>query len=147
VTAGWIDFTTDERPVVLLTASGKAVLFGQGPIRFLLPSERSALRAGGRPSAPGTRKRRQAVVATNPEDAALFDALRARRLELARAEGMPPYVVASDRTLRELAEVRPLSIAQLQGIYGIGPAKAAKYGDALLDVVKAAALGSRVARS
>jgi ATP-dependent DNA helicase RecQ len=56
---------------------------------------------------------------------------------------MPPYVIASDRTLRELAEVRPLSIAQLQGIYGIGPAKAARYGDALLDVVKAAALGRR----
>ena len=145
VTAGWIDFTSDERPVVLLTPSGKAVLFGQGPVRFLLPPERSA-RIGGRPSAPGTRKRRQAVVATNPGDAALFDALRARRLELARADGMPPYVVASDRTLRELAEVRPLSIAQLQGIYGIGPAKAARYGDALLDVVKAAALGTRVGR-
>jgi ATP-dependent DNA helicase RecQ len=82
-------------------------------------------------------------MSTSPEDTALFDALRARRLELARAEGMPPYVVASDRTLRELAEIRPLSIAQLQEIYGIGPAKAARYGEALLDVVKAAALGSR----
>ena len=83
------------------------------------------------------RKRRQAVVSTSPEDAALFDALRARRLELARAEGMPPYVVASDRTLRELAEVRPRSIAQLQEIYGIGPAKAARYGAALLAVLQA----------
>jgi ATP-dependent DNA helicase RecQ len=145
VTAGWIDFTSDERPVVLLTPAGKTVLFGQGPVRFLLPPERSG-RAAARSSAPGTRKRRQVVVSTNPEDTALFDALRARRLELARAEGMPPYVVASDRTLRELAEVRPLSIAQLQGIYGIGPAKAARYGEALLDVVKGAALGSRGSR-
>ena len=72
------------------------------------------------------------VVTTSPEDMALFEALRTRRLELARADGMPPYVVASDRTLRELAEVRPRSIAQLQGIYGIGPAKTARYGEALL---------------
>jgi ATP-dependent DNA helicase RecQ len=76
-------------------------------------------------------------VSTSPEDAALFEALRARRLELARAEGMPPYVVASDRTLRELAEVRPRSIAQLQEIYGIGPAKAARYGEELLAVLRA----------
>ena len=144
VTAGWIDFTTDERPVVLLTPAGKAVLFAQGPVRLLLPPERTE-RVRGRPSAAGSR-RRQVVVSTNPEDTALFEALRARRLELARAEGMPPYVVASDRTLRELAEVRPVSIAQLHGIYGIGPAKAARYGEALLDVVKGAALGSRGAR-
>jgi len=145
VTAGWIDFTTDERPVVLLTSAGKAVLFAQGPVRFLLPPEHSE-RVRGRSSAAGSRKRRQVVVTTHPEDTALFEALRARRLELARAEGMPPYVVASDRTLRELAEVRPLSIAQLQGIYGIGPAKAARYGEALLDVVKGAALGTRGTR-
>lgn len=135
VTAGWIDFTTDERPVVLLTPAGKTVLFGQGPVRFLLPPERS-VRSGGRQSATGTRKRRETVVLTNPEDTVLFDALRARRLELARAEGMPPYVVASDRTLRELAEVRPRSIAQLQEIYGIGATKAARYGEAFLDVVR-----------
>jgi len=135
VTAGWIDFTTDERPVVLLTPAGKTVLFGEGPVRFLLPPEHSA-RPRGRPSAPGSRKRRQVVVSTNPEDTALFEALRARRLELARAEGMPPYVVASDRTLRELAEVKPVSIAQLQGIYGIGATKAARYGEAFLDVVR-----------
>ena len=135
VTAGWIDFTSDERPVVLLTAAGKGVLFGNGPVRFLLPPARSG-RLAAPPNAAATRKRRQAVVSTNPEDVALFDALRARRLELARAEGMPPYVVASDRTLRELAEVRPKSLAQLQGIYGIGPAKAARYGEELLAVVR-----------
>jgi ATP-dependent DNA helicase RecQ len=144
VTAGWIDFTSDDRPVVLLTASGRTVLFAPGPVRFLLPPDHA-----GRMEAPPAgqrRKRRQVVVSTSPEDSALFDALRARRLELARAEGMPPYVVASDRTLRELAEIRPLSLTQLQGIYGIGPAKAARYGEALLAVVKSAALGVRAGR-
>ncbi len=72
----------------------------------------------------------------DPAASALFDALRARRLELARKEQVPPYVVASDRTLREMAEFRPRSIRALEGVYGIGPAKAAKYGEALLEVVR-----------
>ncbi|MBC7897936.1 MAG: HRDC domain-containing protein, partial [Cytophagaceae bacterium] len=37
---------------------------------------------------------------------------------------------------RELAEVRPRTLGQLDGIYGIGPAKAAKYGETLLDVLR-----------
>jgi ATP-dependent DNA helicase RecQ len=113
------------------------VLFGEGPVRFLLPPARAA-RLTAPTSGTGRRKRGQAVASTNPEDTALFEALRARRLELARADGMPPYVVASDRTLRELAEIRPRSITQLQEIYGIGPAKAARYGEALLAVVRSA---------
>lgn len=138
VTAGWIDFTSAERPVVLLTPSGKAVLFGEGPVRFLLPpASAGRLRPPSTStSTSGGRKRRGVVVSTNPADTALFEALRTKRLELARAEGLPPYVVASDRTLRELAEVRPRTAAQLQGIYGIGPAKAARYGDALLAVIQ-----------
>lgn len=49
---------------------------------------------------------------------------------------MPPYVVASDRTLRELAELKPRNLAALEGIYGIGPAKAARYGKDLLAVLR-----------
>ena len=60
----------------------------------------------------------------------------ARRLELARSERVPPYVVASDRTLHEIAEVRPKTLADLEGIYGIGAAKVARYGASFIDVVR-----------
>ncbi len=55
VTAGWVDFTGGDRPMVALTQAGKTVLFGQGPVRLLLPSDqpRSRERArssGGKPS-------------------------------------------------------------------------------------------------
>ena len=138
VTAGWVDFTSGERPLVLLTPAGKAVLFGSGPVRLLLPPEQSA-RGRTRSNAAverGTR-RRIAAPTLDSADAALFDALRAHRLETARADRVPPYVVASDRTLRELAELRPRTLADLESIYGIGPAKAAKYGEAFLAVVRA----------
>ena len=69
---------------------------------------------------------------------ALFEALRAFRIETARREGVPPYVIASDRTLRDLALLRPANRSELLLVHGIGPAKAERYGEALLRVVKTA---------
>ncbi len=138
VTAGWVDFTTGERPLILLTPAGKKVLFADGPVRLLLPAEEADR---GRPRSGGsTRSRRRTGEdeTLEPRDAALFEALRARRLDLARTGRVPPYVVASDRTLRELATQRPGTVAELEGIYGIGPAKADKYGDELLAVIREA---------
>jgi ATP-dependent DNA helicase RecQ len=68
-------------------------------------------------------------------DRALFDALRGYRLKRASASGVPPYVVASDRTLREIAAQRPRTIDELLVIHGIGPTKAKRYGKGLLKVV------------
>jgi len=141
VTAGWVDFTPGERPMVLLTPAGKTVLFATGPVRLLLPPEQIASRdtashGAGSGRATGRRRRNDTPATMDPAATALFDALRARRLELARSERVPPYVIASDRTLREMAEFRPRSIRALEGVFGIGPAKAAKYGEALLEVVR-----------
>jgi ATP-dependent DNA helicase RecQ len=137
VTAGWVDFTAGDRPVVLLTPAGKGVVFDDGPVRFLLPPEATRPERGPRRRGQ-TRRDRAPVASLDPAAAALFEALRARRLALAREGGVPPYVVASDRTLRELAEVRPTSVAGLESIFGIGPAKAAKYGERLLEVLRGA---------
>jgi len=138
VTAGWVDFTGGDRPMVALTAAGKGVLFATGPVRLLLPSDQPRRERGKASSAPRGSRTRADVSELSAEDAALFQALRARRLELARAEHVPPYVVASDRTLHEIAELRPRTVSALEGIYGIGAAKAARYGDALVEVVREA---------
>ena len=53
---------------------------------------------------------------------------------------MPAYVVAPDRTLEEMAAVRPTSKAALVAIHGMGPERARRYGHALLDAVRALAL-------
>jgi superfamily II DNA helicase RecQ len=73
-----------------------------------------------------------------PLDAAgekVFEALRAWRLERARKDGLSPYIVAYDRSLRQVARERPASLEDLQGIQGFGPAKAIKYGPELLEVL------------
>jgi ATP-dependent DNA helicase RecQ len=69
----------------------------------------------------------------------LFEALRVHRLEVARAHAVPPYVVASDRTLRDVAMLRPRDMEELLQAHGIGPAKAARFGEGILGVVADAA--------
>jgi ATP-dependent DNA helicase RecQ len=65
-------------------------------------------------------------------DDGLVMALKAWRLEQARLQGVPPYVVFHDRTLMELAARRPLDRDELATIGGIGAAKLERYGDGLL---------------
>ena len=68
----------------------------------------------------------------------MFAALRRLRQELARAESVPAFVVASDRTLRDVALLRPRSLDELKLAHGIGPAKAERYGRQLLEAIAAA---------
>ncbi|MYE06455.1 MAG: RecQ family ATP-dependent DNA helicase, partial [Chloroflexi bacterium] len=69
------------------------------------------------------------------EEDRLFEALRQRRLQLSRDEGVSAFVVASNRELAELARVKPRSPADLEAIRGFGRRKVEKYGPALLQVI------------
>jgi ATP-dependent DNA helicase RecQ len=65
----------------------------------------------------------------------LFDRLRAWRSRRARDDGVPPYVVFHDRTLGEIAERAPATLAELAEIGGVGPTKLDRYGEEVLEVV------------
>jgi ATP-dependent DNA helicase RecQ len=71
----------------------------------------------------------------NDDDRRLFEALRAVRLEMAREQNVPPYVIFHDKTLRELASKRPTSLFALSNISGVGQSKMERYGDAFLQVI------------
>src|SRR5215468_9800514 len=96
--AGWIDLTTTQYPVPYVTQIGWEVMKGSKPARIVLP-ERVRPRPAPRPKA--------VLPALGPEDAKLVEALRAHRLETARKANVPAYVIASDRTLLELASKKP----------------------------------------
>jgi DNA helicase-2/ATP-dependent DNA helicase PcrA len=70
-----------------------------------------------------------------PPDERLAGELRAWRLERARRDEVPPYVVFSDRTLRELASMRPTSPTELLAIHGFGSTKVRRYGPELLGLL------------
>ncbi|TFG95969.1 MAG: ATP-dependent DNA helicase RecQ, partial [Myxococcales bacterium] len=147
VTAGWVDFEGDRRPVVRLTEAGRAVMHADRPARIELPdrgragvgrSDRAATRAIGEGASPSRSERRPGVEALDlcAGDRVLWEALRAQRLALARAAGVPPYVVAHDRTLAEIVRWKPRTPADLEPLYGMGPARIARYGEGLLAVVQ-----------
>jgi ATP-dependent DNA helicase RecQ len=77
-------------------------------------------------------------LALEPAEKQLFDALRARRAEIARDESLPAYIVFSDRTLAEIAKRRPHSLAAFIEVSGVGPAKLERYGEKFLAVVRQA---------
>lgn len=155
VTAGWVVFSGDDRPLVLLTEAGKAVMEGRMPARVLLPerllpgtrdrkrsrAERSSAGypasnvSAPRPAGEATVLREEDPLA-DESTRSLFEALRAHRLSVARSEAVPPFVVASDRTLRDLARLRPRTESELLEAHGMGPVKAARYGAGFLSVIK-----------
>jgi ATP-dependent DNA helicase RecQ len=65
-----------------------------------------------------------------------FEALRSWRLQQAREQGVPPYVVFHDRTLIEIAAREPLSLEALGSVAGVGQAKLDRYGEAVLAVLR-----------
>jgi DNA helicase-2/ATP-dependent DNA helicase PcrA len=120
-----------------ISASGKSV--SRRPSRFLtslgLPQPAAA---DGSRTHPGPRERQPAGAARarlGADDAALFDALRAWRLERARADKVSPFIVAYDTVIAEIAERRPGSEQELLAIPGIGPGKVARYGQEILAIV------------
>lgn len=112
----------------------------RGEQRIALRRDPAAKKDKGR-SAPGSGSvggsggggRRAAL--ESPQDEALFQALRARRLELAKEQGVPPYVIFHDATLAEIATRRPHDLTALAEVPGVGASKLERYGAAFLAVV------------
>ncbi len=71
-----------------------------------------------------------------PCDQHLFEALRIRRLQLARAHGVPPYVIFHDSALREMATLRPTNEHSLSAIGGVGEQKLARFGELFIEVIR-----------
>jgi len=71
-----------------------------------------------------------------PGDARLFEELRSMRKSLAEAGGVPPYVIFHDATLREIARLKPRDEEELGQVAGIGAAKLARYGGAVLQALR-----------
>ncbi len=109
------------------------------------PGARGLLKGGERlslvipPKRLRSKKRGEAPTVANPADHPLFEALRARRRDIAKDAGVPPYVIFHDSVLRDMAARRPTSRAELAVLSGIGARKLDAYGDAFLQVIRDAA--------
>ncbi|SMB93461.1 DNA helicase RecQ [Deinococcus hopiensis] len=123
--------SADEHQGLRATGKARALLKGEETLTLreeaLMPKparssrERSA-RAGRAP--------------VDAADAPLFGALRQWRLSKAREQGVPPYVIFSDATLKTVAELRPDSLHTLGSVSGVGARKLESYGAEVLEVVR-----------
>jgi ATP-dependent DNA helicase RecQ len=113
---------------LVLTDAARPVLRGGERVMMKLPAQREAKKRRGGGAAAGA--------AARSTHGALFEALRRYRLELAHAAGAAPYTIFHDRTLEEIAALKPATLDMLSHCYGIGVIKLEKYGPAVLDLVK-----------
>jgi ATP-dependent DNA helicase RecQ len=121
----------EEYPILTLTSKGRALLKDPTSCPDLtLVRQRTPSR-----TTPPARSRAEAE-SWQGVDRALFDRLRAVRLEIARARGVPPYVVFHDATLREMARLRPMSIETLLTVRGVGARKADDLGETFLRAIR-----------
>jgi ATP-dependent DNA helicase RecQ len=118
-----------------LTPASREVLRGEREVR--LRREAEPRRGGGRKPRAGAGAGAVATDAMAPEDATLFEALRALRAELAREQNLPAYVIFHDATLRAMATQRPRSLDELARVNGVGASKLERYGERMLAVIRA----------
>ncbi|HZZ67739.1 MAG TPA: HRDC domain-containing protein, partial [Phenylobacterium sp.] len=122
----------DGRPLVGVGDADavRAVFRGERRVQIQTRAEAPAK------AARRTRKGARDAIAVSPADQALFEALRAWRSREAKSQHVPPYVIFHDRTLTEIAGVKPGGRAALERINGVGEGKLARYGAAVLEVVR-----------
>ena len=111
-----------------LTEASRSVLRGACEVRLRrdTPAPRKRLRESPAPAAR---------TALGSEHQALFDALRARRRELAREQGVPPYVIFHDVTLEAMAEQQPRTLEAFAALPGVGEKKLERYATTFINVV------------
>lgn len=118
VAEGYMRLSEGQYPTVSLTASALPVLEGKESIT-------QRVRATVKQSSEG------AFTAASP----LFEALKQWRREAAAKEGVPPFMIFFDATLRDIANARPASVDELLNVKGIGAAKGNKYGQAIIRII------------
>ena len=112
-----------------LTEESRSVLRGGCEVRLRRDAETPGKRRRGSPAAPAAHS------ALGPDLQSLFDALRARRRELASAQGVPPYVIFHDTTLEAMAEHQPTTREEFAELPGVGEKKLERYAETFIEVI------------
>ena len=113
-----------------VTDAGRQVLKGAAPFvlrKDTLKPRRKAARGAAAAAA---------LAEGGEADVALFEALKKRRIELAKEQQVPAYVVFADRSLLDMARRKPKTRAEMSQVHGVGEAKLAQYGEVFLAVIR-----------
>jgi ATP-dependent DNA helicase RecQ len=128
VAAGLLE-VEPEHGGLRLSPRARPVLKGEQRLRLRRDPKAHTVATASR-TAPATR-------GESPGEDRLFEALREKRRAIAREKNVPAYVIFHDRTLAEMARLRPSSLADMRSISGVGEAKLERYGNLFLEVIRA----------
>ncbi|MCG8276289.1 DNA helicase RecQ [Stenotrophomonas sp. NLF4-10] len=131
VAASLLEVDPEAHGGLRLTDASRDVLKGRR--QLMMRREAPTTRSRGERERSGSPR---TGVPVQPEDLALFNALRGLRAELAREQNVPAFVIFHDSTLRNIAEQRPDSLDALGRVGGIGGSKLARYGQRLVEIVR-----------
>jgi ATP-dependent DNA helicase RecQ len=126
---GFIEIAYDQKHVLKITHAGDEVLFRGRKVQLVKPSMAGeSFQPYIRPE-PGKSKKEEF-------DEGLFEALRQLRKQIADSKGVPPYVVFSDATLKEMAGDHPINLTEMSLISGVGEFKLAEYGEVFIKEIQ-----------
>jgi ATP-dependent DNA helicase RecQ len=130
--AGLIRVDHDAFGALKLEPEARAVFRHERQVRF-----RKDRPTGGKADRNLSTRAKGARAELDDADAALFEALRRKRTEIAKELSIPPYVVFADTTLVGFATLKPMSLEAMLEVSGVGQTKLERYGDAFLEIIQA----------
>jgi ATP-dependent DNA helicase RecQ len=132
VAGGYLESDIEAYGGLKLAEPARAVLKGESEVWLRRDAEVVASRKASKAERGSRAKEGYEEVADDP----LWHALKAKRMELAKEQGVPPYVIFHDSTLLEILNQKPSSLTEMSKITGVGQAKLMRYGDAFLEVLE-----------
>jgi ATP-dependent DNA helicase RecQ len=132
VALGLLEVDVEGYGALRFTAASRAVLTGTQPVHL----RREAARLSRRERSDRSTGSASGSIPLAAHDTPLFESLRELRARIAKEQNVPAYVIFHDATLRAIASARPRSHGELAGISGVGTAKLARYGAAVLAAVE-----------
>ena len=151
---GYIEIAYNESNHLKITASGNEVLFGKKKAELAVPPiietnqeskpQSSRSKSSSSKTSQSTSKKRSLntdnawkyIDENGNEDNSLFEILRKVRKQIADENNWPAYVVLSDKTLKDLAYKTPLSLDELQDVFGFGEVKIEKFGQRFVNAIR-----------
>lgn len=130
---GYLIQTNDKYGLLRVSSSGRGLMAGEETVIMKLAKEepQAAKEQVGKKKA-GKRRRTDALTSKGLQ---LFENLRAIRSRLAKEEGMPPYIIFSDKTLTDMCMKLPMSKAEMLEVSGVGEHKYQKYGEEFMNAI------------
>ncbi|MEN0050215.1 MAG: RQC domain-containing protein, partial [Bacteroidota bacterium] len=138
---GYLEIAHDDGSKVKLTEASKGVLFEKESVQLVRMVTAKEREEQAKKKAD-VRIKKQSVRHRVRDE--VFEHLRHLRAEIARAEGMPPYIVFSDATLEEMAAMKPTDEQSIRAISGVGELKWNKYGKQFMQAIESYCIANNI---